>query len=193
MAVSRVSQSSVLQGFPKSRSLLAGNSAYIPSSFESIATATPTSGTTVTFSSIPSTYKALQIRVNIIDNSVPALLVQLNGATSYAIHALRADGGTVSATGNTAQTYIYGASTWTQPSTLRPLVGIIDIQDYASTSKNKTVRILSGQNNNAGATAEEIKLSSGLWISTSAVNSVSIITSGAYSSGTSIALYGIKG
>ena len=43
-------------------SLLAGNAAYNPSSFESIATVTLGSSGAVTFSSIPSTYKALQLR-----------------------------------------------------------------------------------------------------------------------------------
>ncbi len=64
MAVSRVKTSSILQGFPKSRSLLAGNAYFQPTAYESIATTTVGAGgtSTITFSSIPSTYTHLQIR-----------------------------------------------------------------------------------------------------------------------------------
>jgi len=64
MATSRASNSSILQGFPKSRSLLAGNTAYIPGDFQSISTVTVGAGgsSSITFNSIPSTYSHLQIR-----------------------------------------------------------------------------------------------------------------------------------
>jgi hypothetical protein len=64
MATSRVKTSSILQGFPKSRSLLAGNTAYIPNYYQSIQTITVGSGglATASFTSIPQTYKHLQIR-----------------------------------------------------------------------------------------------------------------------------------
>jgi len=67
-------------------SLLAGNAAFNPSSFESIATATGSGQTSVTFSSIPSTYKHLQIRIIARDNSgngggSGALRLRFNGDT----------------------------------------------------------------------------------------------------------------
>jgi hypothetical protein len=70
-------------------------------------------------------------------------------------------------------------------------VGIIDIHDYASTTKNKTVRIWTGDDRNgSGRTA----LSSGLWMNTSAINRVDITTaSGNWTTASTIALYGMKG
>jgi hypothetical protein len=64
-----------------------------PSSYESIATLTPSTGTTtVSFTSIPSTYKHLQIRAlvknNEVTNSLRTLLVRANSdtATNYTGH-----------------------------------------------------------------------------------------------------------
>ena len=198
MAVSRVKTSSILQGFPKSRSLLAGNTAFNPSSFESIATATGTgSSNTITFSSIPSTFSHLQVRI--LGRSDTASVTQtavltLNNDTgaNYANHVLIGDGATASASGgasssNVPRIYSVGASAAASIMS----VGIIDIHDYASTTKNKTVRIWTGDDRNgSGRTA----LSSGLWQSTTAVNRLDIITAaGNWTTATTIALYGIKG
>jgi len=79
---------------------------------------------------------------------------------------------------------------------LYPFVTVIDILDYQNTSKNKTIRGLSGQDGNASGTATNwrIQLSSGAWYNSSAVTSITIFvptwTLGQYSS---FALYGIKG
>ena len=68
MAISRASKSSILQGFPKSRSLLNGNAYYNPPApgvYESIATVSVAAGNTVSeivFNGIPSTYTHLQVR-----------------------------------------------------------------------------------------------------------------------------------
>jgi hypothetical protein len=74
-------------------------------------------------------------------------------------------------------------------------VGIIDILDYASTSKNKTVRALSGGDQNGDGGGQGISLNSGLWMSTSAITQIDFTTTGAgnYDSSTKFALYGIKG
>jgi hypothetical protein len=70
---------------------------------------------------------------------------------------------------------------------------IVDILDYANTSKYKTIRVLAGAdvNNQTGTT---FGLSSGSWRSTSAVTSITIGTSGFnFAQYTQFALYGIKG
>ena len=81
-----------------------------PSSFESIATATGTgSSGVITFSSIPSTYKSLQIRYMSKDtNASDGVLnpkIQFNSDTgnNYAYHELRGDG--TSATTNAGDSY----------------------------------------------------------------------------------------
>lgn len=203
MAVSRVQTSSIVQGFPKSRSLLAGNPNYVPPSFESIATATGTgSSNTITFSSIPSTYKHLQIRgfyrdtYTGLDTSF-ALFVHFNGDTSdlYNAHRLQGDGSSVSAVNDSrsGKFPIWYAGYSTQTYTQVGGVMIMDIHDYASTTKNKTVRTLSGVNDN-GLGSNGVALQSALYRSTNAINSITLTADGtAFATNTVYSLYGIKG
>lgn len=168
------------------------------SSYESIATATGTgSSGTITFSSIPSTYTHLQVRI--LGRSDTAAVTQtavltLNNDTgaNYAYHTLLGDGTIVSAAGTASASNIpriYSVGNNATASVMS--VGIIDIHDYASTTKNKTVRIWTGDDRNgSGRTA----LSSGLWQSTTAVSRLDIITAaGNWTTATKFALYGIKG
>jgi len=165
-----------------------------PSSFESIETATP-SGSSVSFTSIPSTYAHLQIRYLARDNASGTLRdmnLRFNNDTgsNYAFHFLRGSGSAASAsaaasfssiqandilTGSTSTANIYG-------------VGIIDIHDYASTTKNTTLRWFSGNDQNGSG---YVSLSSGLYINTAAVNRIDITQT--FAAGTIFALYGIKG
>jgi hypothetical protein len=67
---------------------------------------------------------------------------------------------------------------------------IIDILDYASTAKNKTVRTLTGSENNGSGLI--VFYSSG-WFNTAAINSITITSTGTnFTEYTSFALYGIK-
>ena len=162
----------------------------VTGSFESIATATGTgSSGTITFSSIPSTYVALQIRLLARSSSDPFIAIRLNGDTAgnYTYHGLVGDGAAVTAPSATAQTssrsVVITASTYSG-------AGIIDIHNYASTTQNKTIRSLSGQDSNGSGSA---RLYSGLWLSTAAVTSISLINSGNFTTDSTFALYGIKG
>lgn len=169
--------------------------------FESIASATGTgSSNTITFSSIPSTYTSLQIRFigRTTASDVPANLhIRLNGDTgsNYAQHQLYGDGTTATASGAATQTRIRGGAISTAAETSGVMgVNIVDIHDYSSTTRNKTVRIFSGIDKNGSGGF--VELGSGLWASTSAVNSVSLLTTvtgGSWTTDTVIALYGIKG
>jgi hypothetical protein len=194
MAVSRVKTSSILQGFPKSRSLLAGNTAFNPSSYESIATATGTgAASTLTFSSIPGTFKSLQIRCIAGDTAGSLITLRFNSDTgsNYAYHWMRGNGTTATASGAATQTQIsFAGYAWGTSPTMG--VSIIDIIDYASTTKAKTSKSFWGNDDNSTGT---VYLSSGLWTSTAAITSISLINNGAnnFSTATSFALYGIKG
>lgn len=189
----------------KSRSLLVGNTAFNPSSYESIASTTLTSSnTTITFNSIPSTYQHLQIRA-LAKTTITSLygsdiIVRFNGTagTSYATHSLIGDGST--ATGdsltNIDGVYVRG-SVMDDASSQTDMwgVSIIDIHDYASTTKNKTVRAFAGIDGNTSNSYYKVALSSGVYLSTSAVSSITIVATGGgtYKSGSTFALYGIKG
>jgi hypothetical protein len=192
VAVTKFSSGSSFKNLTKYDDFLAGNAAYDPAAFVSIASATGdnTSGT-ITFSSIPSTYTSLQIRGNITSNSNDSVYVRLNSDTgsNYAYHRLRGVGsGAATAAGFATQTFAEIMDT-TDSS---PATGfILDIRNYASNSRYKTLRTFYGRDINSTG---RIALYSGLWQSTSAVTSISIImNSGNFNTGTTISLYGIKG
>jgi hypothetical protein len=71
---------------------------------------------------------------------------------------------------------------------------VIDILDYTSTNKNKTVRCLSGWDGNGSTPPGEVRLDSGLWSKTpEAITSLSLVTNGGnYQQYSQFALYGIK-
>ena len=180
-----------------SRSLLVGNSYYIPPAYEWIASATATGGeTTLSFSSIPATYKHLQIRLRFNLTGSNNIFARFNGSSSalYIDHRLRGDGSTVSAGSPGA-----GQTEWLYTSVGYPTsagnfgYSIIDIHNYANTSQNKTVRVFHGYDTN-GADGQQIALTSALWINTAAINSISF-TPGAgnsFKANSKIMLFGIK-
>lgn len=185
---------------------LVGSFAPIPSSFESIATVSASgSTTTLTFSSIPSTYKHLQIRGigRSTDTSSPAqdngikITFNSDATTNYTNHGLDGNGTSATASGAITRNFVYAYKGL--PNNLTAGTGfgsaVIDIIDYASTSKLKTTRILSGSDINSGTANFGIALSSGLWNSTAAITSVTLTVggSGNWISGSTFALYGIKG
>ena len=193
MAIARVKTSSILQGFPKSRSLLAGNAAYEPDNFESIATVIVGSGgsSTITFSSIPGTYAHLQIRsMNIFSLADQAIGVQVNSDTAgnYSWHRLYGSGTAASADASASTTTMY--LTFGASATNREAPSIIDVLDYADTNKYKTFRCLSGSDNNGGGF---IGFTSGSWRSTSAITSIKLTASGGtFNQYSKFALYGIR-
>lgn len=209
MAITRLSNSGIKTGVLKYDSMLAGNAAYTPVAFESIATLTGNgSATQLNFTSIPSTYKHLQIRGIYKDTSTTdysptsgvCLRMTCNniGTTNYDNHYLYATMA-VTAVANSAisegQVYFRGAYMPSGASfTNYYCAFVIDIDDYASTSKNKTIRSLIGSAGNAGGSNRITGLESAAFKSTNAITSLEFYCGAtAFASGTSIELYGIKG
>jgi hypothetical protein len=186
----------------KSGSLLVGNAYYIPPSFESIATVTAAGGeTSLTFTSIPSTYTHLQIR-GIGRTQASAILslsrVQFNSdtGTNYTQHTLYGNGSTVAVDTNTSDTAIQWLAPIPGNNATANVFGamILDVHDYKSTTKYKTVRVFAGDDGNAANVDYRVFLKSGLWMSTSAITSINLFCSGqTWAAGTTYALYGIKG
>jgi hypothetical protein len=171
----------------------------ITNSYESIATANGTgSSGVITFSSIPSTYKHLQIRYIARDTQtatfVTAPTVSFNGdtANNYTTHYLYGNGTVVTAGANVGTNeFGYILATGANAGTNTYAAGIIDILDYTSTSKTKTVRTMSAADNNGSG---EIYFNSGLWFATpAAITSITFNASTNYTSLTTFALYGIRG
>jgi hypothetical protein len=172
--------------------------------YDALATVTVPSGGTasVTFAGIPSGYKHLQIRASAQCNratyGTDDLNITFNSDTTanYGYHTLFGNGATAQATAASSTAFMQvlsGAGTG-NGSTFAS--SIIDILDYANTNKYKTMRTLSGDDLNglvAGYGGYAV-LSSGLWISTSAITSVSIVinTGASFTEHSSFALYGVK-
>lgn len=203
MASTSFLRSSIYNG-NKYNDFLVGNESFFFNSFESIATVTGTgSSATITFNSIPSTYKSLQIRMlGKRTNTFQAAqyyTIRVNGDTgsNYAYHQMDARGTSAVTTGSSSTTGII--SPYTVPDSNSALnnmfyVGIIDILDYANTSKNKTIKSIGGLDTNNTSSIQSINLFSGVWLSTAAVTSISIISSDTnWTSSSTFALYGIKG
>lgn len=200
MPISKLSNLSLTNGRTYS-SFLAGNPTYVASSYESIATASGTgSSDTITFSSIPSTFKHLQLRLLVKNsnagagNSLGIVRFNSDTAANYAYHLLYGDGTSAAVLAGATVNGIRIAGTDVTSTSGYYGVGVLDILDYASTTKNKTLRGLSGADGNVGGGAFYLGVSSGLWMNTTAITSVSIINSSgsAFTTASTIALYGIK-
>jgi hypothetical protein len=167
-------------------------------SYDSIATAIGTgSSGTITFSSIPSTYKHLQIRAlargTFADNNTYPD-VRFNGDTgsNYSWHILDGNGSSASAGGAANQTSA-GVPTFTAGNSTANIFGVMvmDILDYTNTNKNKTVRYLGGHDQNG---AGILRFGSGAWRNTAAITSITFtVSSQNWATNTQFALYGIKG
>lgn len=169
--------------------------------YDSLATVTVPSGgvASVTFAGIPAGYKHLQIRG--ISRAIRSgqsgaeLAVQINSNatnTNYRSHLLNGDGSVASAQSDQAFGGVFGlrvpgstALTNNQGSF------VIDILDYAATTKNKTVRILTGYDNNGSG---YISLASGVFLNTAEVTTLSIIPAYATSidQHSTFSLYGVR-
>jgi hypothetical protein len=181
-------------------------------SYESIQTVNISSNTDIiTFSSIPSTYKHLQLRAitrsayssTSVGASQYRILLNNDTGANYSFHSLTGNGASAFVNAGTSQTQIIADQPWSNPggfgagTIVSPV--IIDILDYQNTNKNKTVRMYQAFNANSTSTNQFITLRSGAWYSTSAVTSIVLdATTGPFSDGpfaanTQWALYGIKG
>jgi hypothetical protein len=162
----------------------------MPSTYSQIATTSPTSGASVTFSSITGSYTNLVLVISGRTDTARNLTMRYNGDTGSNYSATRMSGTGTSAdsTRFTNQTsipldgYAYPTNTDGQHN------AIINISNYANTTTFKTN--LERVNNATGGTEAFV----GLWRNTAAITSITInVVSGTWSSGATLTLYGIKG
>ena len=157
------------------------------------------SATTLSFTSIPQTYKHLQIRFIGRDtyNSGGSqtdsnLYMKFNGSSaSYRNHSLYGDGST-SGSGSSTDPFA-GRLTGYNSTAGMFGTGVLDILNYTSTSQNKTIKGLSGWDQNGSGL---IFFLSELWYATPAPITQIDLTTGngtAFATGSQFALYGILG
>ena len=159
-----------------------------------IATAngSPSASGSFTFNSIPQTFTHLQIRIFHLSNANGGTLqFQFNGDTgsNYASHYLMGTGTVVAynATTSSSNMKMFGYSTGTN--TTYPTCMVFDLLDYTNTNKYKTAKAISGIDQNGSG---EIELNSGLWMNTSAVTSITVLTNGGWYTNSKAQLYGIQ-
>lgn len=167
--------------------------------YELIGTITVSSNTsTITFSGIPQQYKDIQLKVVARTSSAATeedMVLKFNGdatAANYWYHGLY---GTGSASGSENTNSISGARIAQATSANNVAgsfgVGTFHIVDYSKTTKNK---VINSYNGHADSTTRIWK-SSNLWLSATAVTSVTITGSsgGSFVAGSRFSLYGIRG
>lgn len=170
-------------------------------SYDSIATQTIGAGgsTSVSFTSIPSTYKHLQIRAIFqpgVAGEQLALRFNSDSGSNYTFHQIGGDGSSAFAGAGTSLTSVRTAVIINSTPSNNPNcfgAGVVDILDYTNTNKYTTVRSIGGGDVNGGGGV--LVLRSNLWSNTAAITSIECRVSdgSSMSQYTRIALYGIKG
>ncbi len=172
--------------------------------YESIASYNlSTTTSTVTFNSIPNTFKHLQLRItarSTRSDGVDILNIYYNtddGSTGTAYSQHLMGGSNAGTTTDNDLTYPRGnlhrlASNWLESNVFTYF--IIDILDYKETTKNKVLRYSSAYNSSSDG---RVLTGSTMWQNTSAISTIKISGSIDYGTsfvaGSSFSLYGIKG
>ena len=181
----------------------------VPNSYASIATVTVGSGgaSSISFNSIPSTYTHLQLRGGFIPTSTDfSAVFRLNGDSSfsnYVAHTLSGNGSATEATNSTSYTPSSLRILYSQDATNSSISAafVLDILDYANINKYKTSKALAGIDSNGASSSNRISFASGLWMSNSVVNSLTIYSAqggygvnlgSSFSQYSTFSLYGVK-
>ena len=191
--------------------MLAGNTTWNPwepqGAYDALSTVTVPSGglATITFAGIPQGYKHLQIRaIARSTSSVAGSTVSygasgfmtFNGdsAANYAVHYIEGNGSTASANAIPNFNYLLISDLGGPYATSTAGIfsaSVIDILDYSNTSKNKTLRVLNGQDRNGYG---RMMFQSGLWVNTAAISSISVTISDSanFAQHSQFTLYGVR-
>jgi len=164
--------------------------------YSSIATATP-NNSSVAFSNIPQDYKHLQLRIFARTSGAgdfDTMVLRFNGDTNsnYMMHWIFGDGTSASYGNSTPSTTYIQIRDISASGSLANSFGafIVDIYDYASVLKIKTVRTMGGYDTNSTG---KINLQTGTWNSTTPISSITLAGgNAAFIANSHVALYGIS-
>jgi hypothetical protein len=159
----------------------------MPATYEPISTQTlGTATASVTFSSIPATYTDLRLVVSGSTSASDNTVIRVNGdtASNYSSTYLGGNGTAASSGRFSSQTYaILG-----YVGSGNQMVEQFDFMNYSNTTTFKSILCRSG------SSSVWVEGSIGLWRSTAAINSITILffSSATFNTGTTFTLYGIK-
>jgi len=201
VAIRKFSTASISTGSKSSKFWDQTTAVYTPT-YHQIATTTSPSGSSYTFSNIPSDYDHLELRIFAKDGRSPVysfLSFQVNGDTgsNYFTLAPQVDTRTGSPYGGESVNatnigYIpiaggSGSNYWGS--------GTIKFLDYSNSARNKTAIYNGGYVGFGDGTSELGIITQGMgqWRNTNAINSIRCFAISNFASGTRLSLYGIKG
>ena len=163
------------------------------STYVALATYTIPSATTdssVTFSSIPASYRDLVIVIE-ATTSVDALIqARFNGDTgsNYGYVVMRG----TSSTGSSSGTYNVAYLMDNLSEATKRFHVLMNVQDYSATDKHKTALVRSGTEQNADGNSS-VYASAHRWANTSAITSIELFTSaGGFEAGSTLSVFGIE-
>lgn len=160
----------------------------MPATYDSIASASSLGGlSTVTLSSIPSSYTDLRLVISARTSSSTTLYIRYNAdaGSNYGTYSLLADGSSWSQYSDTATRL-----NLTEVSTIGTNISVfetwtVDIMNYAS-SRMKTCLVSASQRN------AQIMYKVGTWTDFTSINQIEVgIAAGSFNAGSRVALYGI--
>jgi hypothetical protein len=158
----------------------------MPATYEPIATTTlGTAASSITFSSITSSYTDLRVVLVVSGADAYSLNYTFNGdtATNYSFIYLLGNGTSASSNriGNNANlgTFAYNTNI---------IFHTLDVFSYAGSTFKTALGTISRDENGSGQVWRYV----GLWRSTSAITSISINSNVTFAAGTTATLYGIK-
>jgi hypothetical protein len=161
--------------------------------YEPIATTTlGTAASEIAFSSIPSTYTDLRVvwTARVASTDFPILRINSDTGTNYSNTILYGNGTSAASTraSSTATLYL-GADIGIPTATNTFCLITIDFFNYAGSTNKTFLSVYSNDRNGSG----EVNRAVGLWRSTSAINALSLRTTGVnLAVGSTATLYGIK-
>jgi hypothetical protein len=139
--------------------------------------------TTITMSSIPSTYTDLVLVLSGIYTASNYVNIRVNNdnSSNYSFTYLRGNGSSAISGRNSNQSFGFGITESAENA-------IFNFQNYSNATTNKTVLFRSGK------ASDDSRANVGLWRSTSAINRVDLHhdSTNGFSTGTVVTLYGIK-
>lgn len=195
MGIKSLSNSSGIVNFQKHQSMLAGIELNKFHHLETVRLGSSAASVEFTNLGQYSDFQHLQIRIAAraggATNSDNIRLRFNSDTTGYAYHYLYGDGSIVGSGGNSNRAEILGGRI-TGSSSGSGIFGVsvVDILDPFETTKNTTVKSLSGATD---GTSNTVWLFSGVWIDTSAVNSIDLVSGEVdFVSGSRFSLYGLK-
>lgn len=164
--------------------------------YEPIATANGNgSGTSISFSSIPSTYTDLRVIIQATSPGAgqyvsPAIQFNSDTAANYGQTLIWGDGSTTGSYRANSANKMYAGPQQVGVQNTNPCIGIVDIFSYANTTTFKTGLVDASVDNNGSGSVERLVT---VWRSTSAINAITVISQGdPFSTSTIVTIYGIK-